>query len=154
MYQHILLTLDFSHATDSYVKKAVELAKIFNSKLSFLHVIEPIKTYGYPIVTDRSREHIDFAKSEIERYTKGSDIKIAKTLIESGSPKHVIHDVAEKLDVDLIIVGSHNRHGIARLLGSTANAVNNLAECDVITFRVPQSDEEDIVTFGDGIYQK
>ncbi len=47
-----------------------------------------------------------------------------------------IHALAEKLSADLIIVGSHGRHGLALLLGSTANGVLHGAKCDVLAMRV------------------
>jgi universal stress protein A len=53
-----------------------------------------------------------------------------------GSPKLEIVRVAEENNVDLIIVGSHGKHGIALLLGSTANGVLHHAKCDVLAVRI------------------
>jgi universal stress protein A len=44
--------------------------------------------------------------------------------------------IAKERGVDLIVVGSHGRHGLQLLLGSTANGVLHLAECDVLAVRV------------------
>jgi len=44
--------------------------------------------------------------------------------------------IAEENNVDLIIVGSHGRHGLALLLGSTANGVLHHAKCDVLAVRI------------------
>ena len=53
-----------------------------------------------------------------------------------GSPKTEIVRVANENKVDLIIVGSHGRHGLALLLGSTANGVLHHATCDVLAVRL------------------
>lgn len=53
-----------------------------------------------------------------------------------GSPKLEIVRVAEERQVDLIVVGSHGRHGLALLLGSTANGVLHHAKCDVLAVRL------------------
>jgi universal stress protein A len=56
--------------------------------------------------------------------------------LEMGSPKLEIIRVANENDVDLIVVGSHGRHGLALLLGSTANGVLHHATCDVLAVRL------------------
>jgi universal stress protein A len=53
-----------------------------------------------------------------------------------GRPEAEIHRVAEELEADLIVVGSHGRHGLALLLGSTANGVLHGAKTDVLAVRV------------------
>ena len=53
-----------------------------------------------------------------------------------GRPQSEIHRVAEECHADLIVVGSHTRSGLARLLGSTANGVMDSAPCDVLAVHV------------------
>ena len=52
-----------------------------------------------------------------------------------GSTKHEVLSMAKDKQVDLIVAGSHGKHGLALLLGSTANAILNSAECDVLIVR-------------------
>ena len=59
-------------------------------------------------------------------------------IVENGSAKVIILEAAEKYKADLIIVGSHGRHGLQLLLGSTANAVLNGAKCDVLAVRLKE----------------
>ena len=59
-------------------------------------------------------------------------------IIEAGSAKSIILKAAEKHKADLIIVGSHGRHGLQLLLGSTANAVLHGAKCDVLAVRLKE----------------
>ncbi|MDN5937003.1 MAG: universal stress protein, partial [Nitrosospira sp.] len=53
-----------------------------------------------------------------------------------GVPEREIVRIAEEERVDLIVVGSHGRHGLALLLGSTANSVLHHAKCDVMAIRL------------------
>ncbi|EAW31305.1 hypothetical protein GP2143_07144, partial [marine gamma proteobacterium HTCC2143] len=53
-----------------------------------------------------------------------------------GRAENEIHSLAEELGAELIVVGSHGRHGIALLLGSTANGILHGATCDVLAVRV------------------
>jgi universal stress protein A len=56
--------------------------------------------------------------------------------LEIGGTGHTILRLAEALGIDLILVGSHGRHGLASLLGSTARTVLNGAKCDVLAVRI------------------
>ena len=65
---------------------------------------------------------------------------LVRTLVEIGPPKSEITRIAEEQEVDLIVVGSHGRHGfVENLLGSTANAVIHHAKCDVLTVKIQES---------------
>jgi len=55
------------------------------------------------------------------------------TEVISGHPVNTIIDFASENNVDLIVMGSHGRRGLARLLGSSTNGVVNHAPCDVLT---------------------
>jgi universal stress protein A len=58
--------------------------------------------------------------------------------VEIGPTKTKILKTAEEVGADLIICGSHGRHGLSLLLGSTANAILHGAKCDVLTVRLPE----------------
>jgi len=68
----------------------------------------------------------------------GDELDVAKDeqWLEIGSPKLEIVRIAEENNVDLIVMGSHGRHGLALLLGSTANGVLHYAKCDVLAVRL------------------
>ncbi|MEW8014407.1 MAG: universal stress protein, partial [Candidatus Sedimenticola endophacoides] len=57
-------------------------------------------------------------------------------LVEVGVPKREIVRVAQEHGADLIVLGSHGRHGLQLLLGSTASGVLHLAGCDVLAVRI------------------
>jgi len=56
--------------------------------------------------------------------------------VQVGSPKREILNYARDNHCDLIVIGAHGRHGIATLLGSTANAVLHGTQCDVMCVRI------------------
>lgn len=135
MYTHVLAPTDLTDDGKETVHKAWELANQYDAKLSLVHVIEPIPAYGYPGMTDILSPHIEQAKVDLAQLGEELNIPVEDQHVELGPTKVSILHLAEKLKADLIIVGSHGRHGISRLLGSTANAVLHGAQCDVLTVR-------------------
>jgi universal stress protein A len=76
------------------------------------------------------------AKKRLQKTAENLAIAENNQWLELGSPKLEIVRIAEENDVDLIVVGSHGRHGFALLLGSTANGVLHHATCDVLAVRL------------------
>ncbi len=137
MYHHILLATDLTPASHPVVKKAMELSKGCGAKLTLIHTVEhlPNYAYGYTGAVDIEKELLDAAKESMSKLGEETHVPEADQIVESGPPKARILDAAEELAVDLIIVGSHGRHGVQRLLGSTAASVLHGAKCDVLTVR-------------------
>lgn len=140
-YQNILLALDLHPNCDSApLKKAVEICAKFSANLTILHVVEHL-SYGfsqtvYPNILELENELMEEAKKRLAEIIIQERITLAKTYVEVGSPKLLILDLAKKQQIDLIIMGSHGRHGLGLLLGSTANAVLHHAPCDVLAVRI------------------
>jgi universal stress protein A len=141
-YKHILLAADFSDYNTEIANKAKELAKSNQAQLSIVHVVDnlPITdaTYG-PIIPydgDLTEQLMNAAKERLAKIASGMNIAENKQYLEIGSPKLEIVRIADENDVDLIVVGSHGRHGFALLLGSTANGVLHQAHCDVLAVRI------------------
>lgn len=139
-YKHILIAVDFSAETDFIAKKAVELAKQMKTKLSVVHVVEPMPGYGYAYVgaVDVEMQLIDEAKKQMASFGKKYDIAKSRQYNEFGPTAPEIVRIADEKKVDLIVIGSHGRHGLELLLGSTANAVIHHANCDVLTVRIKE----------------
>ncbi len=76
------------------------------------------------------------AKSHLTEFAEALDIKEENRHLIFGRPETEIHTLANGISADLIVVGSHGRHGLALLLGSTANGVLHGAPCDVLAVRV------------------
>jgi universal stress protein A len=140
-YRRIMLAIDLHPACDgNTAKRAVEIAQDFNADLYLVHAIEHINAYGvaqaYPSVVDLEQQLLQEARQELKQWGERLLVPIERQSIEIGSPKSIILDKASQFNIDLIVVGSHGRHGLSLLLGSTANALLHHAPCDVLAVRV------------------
>lgn len=134
-YKHILLAADLSDTCSSAITQAKALADLYKAKLSIVHTIEPIPAYGYPGFEDLQNPLIEHARRQVAELAKELGIPKSHSHIEFGAVKKEVLRVAKEIHADLIIIGSHGRHGLSRLLGSGANAIVQGAECDVLTIR-------------------
>jgi universal stress protein A len=141
-YQHILLAVDFSEQGVYVAEKARSLAYRYQAKLSIIHVLDnipmPDTNYGtvIPLGQDSSYDLLEAEKAKLMRLGDQLNVDLANRWMVWGIPKQEIIHIADQIQVDLIIVGSHSRHGLAFLLGSTANAVLHYAKCDVMAIRL------------------
>jgi universal stress protein A len=140
-YKHVLLAVDFSEHGNEVAKKAREVAERNQASLSVIHVVDnlPITDAAYgpiPFDVDFTQELLDAAKKRLIQFAAELEVPEERQWLEMGSPKLEIVRVAEENNVDLIVVGSHGRHGLALLLGSTANGVLHHAKCDVLAVRL------------------
>lgn len=144
-YKKILLALDLSVESEQLKEKAKSIAEANQAELSLIHVIEPLSfAYGGDVPVDLStiQDQLDaHAGQKLENYAKEINYPVAQQLVITGHTETEIHRVADENDVDLIIVGSHGRHGLSLLLGSTANGVLHGAHCDVLAVRVHEEQE-------------
>ena len=141
-YKHVLLAADYSNHGSEVAKRAKEIVDINQAKLSIIHVVDylPISDSAYgpviPFDVDLAQELTKAAQKRLDELGKQLEVDKDSLILEMGSPKLEIIRVAEELGVDLIVVGSHGRHGLALLLGSTANGVLHHATCDVLAVRL------------------
>lgn len=140
MYQHILFATDLSDETDFIINKVRTMRGYTGSKLSLIHVVEPMPGYSYAYlgIEDIEGQLIDEAKTALAKLGDKLSVDAKNQYIEVGPTKSKILKVAEDVGADLIICGSHGRHGLSLLLGSTANAILHGAKCDVLTVRLPE----------------
>ncbi|MEL0613234.1 universal stress protein [Marinomonas arenicola] len=140
LYKRVLLAVDLTDESIKVANKAASLCSSLGAELIIVHVIESLN-YAYggdvPIdITDIQKQLQDTAKERMSILQEQLDITVAETCVTQGGIESEIHRIAEEKHVDLITVGSHGRHGLALLLGSTANGVLHGAPCDVLAVRV------------------
>lgn len=139
-YRRILLAVDLTEESNSVAARARAIAQCFNAELHVIHVIEPLSlAYGGDIPMDLSsvQEQIHAqAKSHLAEFGASLGVPTERQYLIFGRPESEIHRIASEREADLIVVGSHGRHGLALLLGSTANAVLHGATTDVLAVRV------------------
>jgi len=143
-YKKLLVAVDLSEEADQILDKATEVARQNDAELSFVTVIRPLnQVYGgfdmVGISSDSAvleQEAVKQAETMLEEHANSYDGKVGQVKVFQGSPSFEIKEFAESLGADLIIMGSHGRHGLGRLLGSTANGVLHGTPCDVLTVKI------------------
>ena len=139
-YQHILVSIDLTEESRAVAARAAAIAKVFEATLSCVHVIEPLSlAYGGDIPMDLStiQEQIqETAKAHLKEFGVSMGIPEDHQHLIFGRPETEVDALGVQIGADLIVVGSHGRHGLALLLGSTANGVLHGAHCDVLAVRV------------------
>ncbi|MGJ0484108.1 MAG: universal stress protein [Methylomicrobium sp.] len=146
-YRHILLTADFSGCGETVAARARSMARLFQAKLSILHVLDdipmPDTEYGTFIPVDKPSEYdlLETERNQLIALGAKFGVEPADLWLIWGVPKDEIVRLAETIAADLIVVGAHSRHGLALLLGSTANGVLHHAPCDLLAIRIPDAGE-------------
>ncbi|NTV48986.1 MAG: universal stress protein [Geobacteraceae bacterium] len=145
-FTKILIAIDFSENSECAFDYALTLATQFGAELTIVHVInEPVDLRGFYV------PHISF--EQLEKEIEESAVKMMdafcssklgtftnyKTSILTGIPCEEITAAAARIDASLIVLGTHGRTGLDRILfGSTAERVVRSASCPVMTVRLPE----------------
>jgi len=140
-YKHVLFAADFAPESESIGMRAADLARRYQARFSMVHVVEQVlmdPANELMLTQDVGLEQqlVDNARTRLERLAERIGMPDAERSVQLGSTKLEIIRVAREQAVDLIVIGSHGRHGLALLLGSTANAVLHGAPCDVLAVRI------------------
>jgi universal stress protein A len=140
-YSHILLAVDPSDDAGILVHRALQMRAAFSARLSLVHVVELVQVdlsneLVMPQELELDRELLRTADERLRLFAEKHGLGEAPRHVTQGSTRREILRIAEENAADLIMVGSHGRHGIQLLLGSTANAVLHGAPCDVLAVRV------------------
>lgn len=144
LYQAVVVALDTSDEAAEVLATAATLLKGSKARVELVHVTErPLVGFGpmSPALGNVPSE-LDIKEAifpVLAQKAEAAGFRRDQLHIRFGRPADVIVDLAEQIEADLIIIGSHGRHGVRLLLGSTANAVLHLAPCDVLAVRVSGS---------------
>jgi nucleotide-binding universal stress UspA family protein len=147
--RNILVATDFGEAADAALVYGRTLARAFGATLHVLHVTENVLLASaagaefYVGVNDRLQPEIDeAARTRLDALVLDSDASgpPTKTAIRtSNAPAPVIVEYARENKVDLVVMGTHGRGGVAHLLmGSVAERVVRTAPCPVLTIHHPE----------------
>jgi nucleotide-binding universal stress UspA family protein len=142
--RRILHPSDFSRASGAAFAKAVEMAKMNRAELLVVHVLTPvIPMIGDGYVSPKVYEEVEAAaraqaEAQLDRLivkAKRAGVRV-KGLLMEGVPHEQITRAARSKRVDLVVIGTHGRTGLAKLfLGSVAGRVVSIAPCPVLTVR-------------------
>ncbi|MEW6571390.1 MAG: universal stress protein [Nitrospirota bacterium] len=141
----ILFPTDFSEGSSQALLYAVDIAKRYGSRLYLIHVIyDVVKAAGWYVphmsMDELYKDIEKSAQKELERFgiEELSGLKNIERHIIRGVPHEEIVNFTNKNKIDLIVIGTHGKKGIDRVLfGSTAAQVVRFAPCPVLTVRIP-----------------
>ena len=146
-YQHMLVAIDLTDESKQVLDRARDEAQRHGAKLSLVHVIKPfLQVYGgYGVMggVDHGGQMATLevelqkqAREQLARIASDLVVPAERTHALNGNPAAEIRALVESSNADLLIIGTHGRHGLGLLLGSTANAVLHGIQCDVLVVRV------------------
>ena len=148
--KNVLVATDFSEPSTSALNYARAMARSFGAQLHVLHVFEPLWITSADVVgggvalasmiqglEESARKQLTDAVTEEDR----RELRAEATLVTSESPAREIAHYAAEHKVDLVVIGTHGRSGLSRLLiGSVAEKVVRLAPCPVLTVHHPEDE--------------
>jgi nucleotide-binding universal stress UspA family protein len=144
-FYRIVVPTDFSTCSQEAWALAQRLAGAFGSELIPVHVLVESPLWGEsPFNMDRVRDVYDtartWARAELDKWAaqgKAAGLQV-RPVLRTGVPHEEIVALATDELADLLVIGTHGRGGVSRvLLGSVADRVVRLAPCPVLTVREP-----------------
>ena len=139
-YKNILLVVDLSDDSRIIAKRAKAIAACYQSQITFLHVVEyvPVEPMGEALLptVQIEAELVDRAKLRLAELAQEMSLPQSRQVVETGGIKTEIIRTAQRLNADLIVLGSRERHGLAILLNFTEDTILHAAPCDVLAVRL------------------
>lgn len=135
---HILCAVDLTDRCDKAIAVSIELAKCYGAKLTLVHIIEPLMIPHsiYPDIDKLQLLLEKDAKEKLAAIAAKYQLKQEQILIKSGNSKIEILNIADELQVGLIVVCDPGHYGIRhQLTGSTTRVIVNSSSCDVYVVR-------------------
>jgi nucleotide-binding universal stress UspA family protein len=133
--QTILHPTDFSERANYAFKLACSLARDHGARVVVLHVATPppVVAYGEMVTEMHPEDYYERLRDELDKYVKNSaDLQVEVRLAEGDPAKEAVR-VAKEIGSDLIVMGSHGKRALTRLLlGSVAEFVLRHARCPVL----------------------
>ncbi|MGP4772584.1 universal stress protein [Acinetobacter oleivorans] len=144
LYQHILVPIDGSETSMIAMKEAIKLGKALNSKITVVQVmaLDPfiadayVKTGQTNELIERTRTYLLDILEQAKQQFSNEGITVETKLLEGFVVHEEIIQAARDLNADLIVMGSHGRTGVRKLvLGSVAQKVLGESHIPVLIVR-------------------
>ena len=138
MYDSILVPTDGSEESMDALEEAIELAKLTDATLDVLFVADTaqdsVTVVGTDVIDALEREGEEIVGEVVER-ARESGVDVESEVVQ-GDPSRAIVDHAERIGADVIVMGTHGRRGLSRmLLGSVTEAVIRTSPVPVLSVR-------------------
>jgi universal stress protein A len=139
-YKKLLVLLDLSQDSEQVAIAARDMAAHSGASMIVLHVVEfvPVEPLGESLMPTAQIEDelLNRSRGQLASLITRLGLGNATGRVEAGNTKSEILRVAEEEQVDLIVLGSHERHGLAILVNFTEDTVLHAAHCDVLAVRL------------------
>jgi universal stress protein A len=139
-YKKLLVLLDLSKGSEQVAIAGRDMAALSNAAMVVLHVVEfvPVEPLGESLMptVQIEDELINRARAQLSEFITRLNLAKATGRVEAGNTKSEILRVAKEEQVDLIVLGSRERHGLAILVNFTEDTVLHAAHCDVLAIRL------------------
>src|SRR6266487_1144791 len=140
--QHVLVPIDFSATADRALEYAIALAQQLQARLTLLHVLDLTPVTMEEMTAGVAATYLDDLETDAQHLLQASLERVQRaglqgeSLLVQGTPTQTIVDTAGEQGVDLILMGTHGRTGLAHVfLGSVAEHVVRQAPCPVLVVR-------------------
>ena len=140
--QHVLVPIDFSATADRALEYAIALGQQLQARLTLLHVLDLTPVTMDEMAPGMTATYLDDLETDAQHLLQASRERVqraglqAESLLVQGTPTQTIVDTAGEQGVDLIIMGTHGRTGLAHVfLGSVAEHVVRQGPCPVLVVR-------------------
>ncbi len=139
-YKKLLVLLDLSKGSEQVAIAGRDMAALSNASMVVLHVVEfvPVEPLGESLMptVQIEDELISRSREQLGEFITRLGLSRATGRVEAGNTKSEILRVAKEEQVDLIVLGSRERHGLAILVNFTEDTVLHAAHCDVLAVRL------------------
>jgi universal stress protein A len=139
LYSNVLLAVDLTENSERIGQRALALAGP-DARIHLLHVVEyiPVEPMGEALLptVQIEEELVQRAKTRLAELAARLNLQQSSQLVETGSIKGEIVRIAQEKNVDLIVLGSRERHGLAILVNFTEDTILHQAPCDVLAVRL------------------
>ena len=140
LYTHLLAAIDLDDDGAEVVSRARVLAEFFGARLSVMHAVEyiPLDTGETMIAApvQLSQQLEEQAQAQLKLICEKTGIPPATARVVAGGAVGEILRQSEALKADLIVIGHHQRRGLAALFSHTDESVVHRAPCDVLTLKI------------------
>lgn len=136
--QHILFATDFSAASNSALPHALAFARWYGAKIFVTHIVAPeprlsVSMDALPLQTDFNWQDATRRMGAYSQNLAFGDVPF-QLLMKGGDLEDAISGIVQENGIDLIVLGTHGRHGLAKMvLGSTAERIFRTSRCPVLT---------------------
>ncbi|MES2490302.1 MAG: universal stress protein [Pseudomonadota bacterium] len=142
-YSHLLAAIELNDGGERVLKRARDLAKFFNARLSVVHAVEYLpmdageSMIAAPVnLTEQMQQQ---AREQLSELCQQLDLPPEAAIVAPGGVVAEILRLSAELNIDLIVIGHQQRRGLAALFSHTDESVVHRAPCDVMVLNIPSA---------------